>query len=481
MDKNHYSLSAYILLSIVMLLAICGSALAHMASAPWPRVAFTVQDSYDLTEEITVEAASTDADYISWRLFCDGKEVPVSFSDTGGSFTPIEVGNYVLRAAAHRGIVFTTCTKRFVVGGTLPYIRLTENNKAYTGEPFKVYIKTHNIPLDVGDDYFKWEIRKDGVSYMDLKPTNGTITISEPGIYTIYARGYDTQHINYTCKSVNLLVVDRCPDGYRAGATITSTGPNRRFMYSWAPGYISQENEDKICAVMEALDCDTIYQKISSKAVTDDVVSFLSRCQSHGYQVYYLCGDSSWATEPDAASMHSELNRVIAFNKAARAAGVQGFCGIHYDIEKLAIESTMNQLVKNYKTIYPIAKNNGILVGACIGYELDSAYGYTSQVEDLIANGCDSIAIMNYRKLNSEPRHLSYELELCRQYKKEIVNITEMQPVGSHNLTSDNTYHDDGIEAVEKMWGELESVFDYPVGFAYHYLDPIAELLGLDS
>lgn len=49
---------------------------------------------------------------------------------------------------------------------------------------------------------------------------------------------------------------------------------------------------------------------------------------------------------------------------------------------------------------------------------------------------------------------------------------------GLHNLTEDNTYHNDGINAVENMWNNLDGYFQYEqLGYAYHYLDVIIELL----
>lgn len=50
------------------------------------------------------------------------------------------------------------------------------------------------------------------------------------------------------------------------------------------------------------------------------------------------------------------------------------------------------------------------------------------------------------------------------------------------NLRSCNhrseTYYNDGIDAVENMWNTLDGYFQYDqLGYAYHYLDVIIELL----
>lgn len=258
-------------------------------------------------------------------------------------------------------------------------------------------------------------------------------------------------------------------------ADVTSSSFNRRSIYSWSGKYISAENEETVHWVMTQLDCDTIYQAIPSTESDTEVLDFLDRRAADGHLVYYLCGQSEWGTEPDAKSMLKELKRVIQWNETAEEAGHAKFYGIQYDIERLNNEAAMNQVVANYKTVYAIAREHNIQVEACISYYLDTRYGFDAQLEDLIANGCDSIALMNYEA--HEEQNIENEVALCKKYGKGVVNITEMQPIGSHNLTSSQTYNDDGIPAVEAMWRRLQSYFDYELGFSYHYFDPILNLL----
>ena len=88
---------------------------------------------------------------------------------------------------------------------------------------------------------------------------------------------------------------------------------------------------------------------------------------------------------------------------------------------------------------------------------------------------------MNYYKKNKEAAHISYELELCKKYNKPIINATETIPAGQHGLTENNTYYNDGIDAIETMWNSLDGFFQYDkLGYAFHYLDIIIELLELE-
>ena len=90
------------------------------------------------------------------------------------------------------------------------------------------------------------------------------------------------------------------------------------------------------------------------------------------------------------------------------------------------------------------------------------------------------MAVMNYYKKGKEAAHIENELALCKKYNKRIINITETIPAGQHGLTENNTYYNDGIDAIEEMWNTLDGFFQYDkLGYSFHYLDIIIEMLGL--
>ena len=183
--------------------------------------------------------------------------------------------------------------------------------------------------------------------------------------------------------------------------------------------------------------------------------------------------------------MLKEVERAVEYNKAA---GEYKFVGIQFDVEPYCLldfeenaDEYMAIYVENSKLAYKAAHEAGLLVEICIPYYWDSAYEYYDELEDLIANACDRVVVMNYYKKNKEAAHISYELELCKKYNKPIINATETIPAGQHGLTENNTYYNDGIDAIETMWNSLDGFFQYDkLGYAFHYLDIIIELLELE-
>lgn len=557
-----------ILTALFIVLTMSVPALAHVVTANWPRITFSVDSKYELGSIVTVEADTQNATSVSWRLLCNGQGVPIHMSENGGSFVIDKAGNYILRGAARNGNILTTHTARFNVrqsgsSGSTSEFSIKVGNTIYSesgkiqvsataynissanwmlikngtpvepapelgvfggsfrpsgagkyqliatahaadGEiftetasfvvksdptitlnmPIKASVNTPvEIRLDssgIQPDSIKVILRKDDSETVlsGFSDTGGTAIFPDIGLYEIEVTGYDAAHQVLASDTNQILIMETVEEEPLAGASLSRI--NQRSIYEWREEYIMPQYESIVHIVMEALECDTIYQSISDQE-TDVILDFLSRRQEDGHRVYYLCGNSSWATEEDAASMMAELNKVIAWNEVAEKAGTAKFYGIQYDIESLNKEEKMDQVVENYKAVYQVAKQHDIKVMACIAYYLDTEYGFISQLEDLIANGCDSVAIMNYYKQNSEADNIETEVALCKKYEKELVNITEMQPIGSHGLTEDNTYHDDGINAVEKMWKKLDATFDYDIGFSYHYMKPVEDLLGLES
>lgn len=56
------------------------------------------------------------------------------------------------------------------------------------------------------------------------------------------------------------------------------------------------------------------------------------------------------------------------------------------------------------------------------------------------------------------------------------------EAAGTHELEPKNTYYEDGIEAVQKSWRHLRGeIPNKNLGFSWHYLKPILELLDSDT
>ena len=325
--------------------------------------------------------------------------------------------------------------------------------------------------------HIEWYINGEYDAELDKKinPT-GSLQFTKTGIYRITVIGYSEDWSENVMDSKAVRVYN---DLSQANGNAKE---HDRAMYSWGHHYIYEENEAILQDVMERTECNILYQEVASNASADDVAAFLQRRGEHNQTVYYLCGNATWSIEEGATSMLREVDRAIAYNNAA---GEHKFVGIQFDVEPYCLEDFdanadeyMAQYVENSKLAYAKAHEAGLLVEICIPYWWDSAYGYDEQLEDLIANACDSVAVMNYYKKQKEAEHIENEVELCKKYNKKITNITETIPPGLHGLTEDNTYYNDGIDAIEEMWNILDGYFQYDkLGYSFHYLDEVIKLL----
>lgn len=252
-------------------------------------------------------------------------------------------------------------------------------------------------------------------------------------------------------------------------------------IFSWEGEYINAENEDTVSAVMSALGCKAIYQEIPDDADKDTVLDFLNRRNKEGQLVYYLAGKSEWGIEKDAASMLAAVEAAREWNALAGTGA--GFEGIVFDVEPYLLaewkedkSGVMRRYVTNCIKAYDLAQRNGLKVILCIPNFYDST-GLETELERLIQYGCDAAAVMNYNKTD-EWGQILLEAKFAQEYEKGIINITELQRPGVHSLEENNTYYNDGLQAVRQSWDEISEKFSYEkLGFSWHYLKPAIELL----
>lgn len=252
-------------------------------------------------------------------------------------------------------------------------------------------------------------------------------------------------------------------------------------IFSWEDDYIRPEREADVEKVMERLGCRAVYQQISADTEESLVLDYLKRRKDKEQLVYYLAGAPEWGVEEDAASMLEVVETAAAWNRKIGADG--GFTGIVLDVEPYLLEEwddnkdgCMEQYVANCILTYGKAKEENLAVIVCIPNFYDRT-GLDGQLENLIRDGCDGIAVMNYNK-RDEAGQISAELELAREYGKGILHITEMQQPGYHNLTENNTYYEDGFEAVLGSWDKLKEQYSYKrLGFSWHYMRPCLQIM----
>ena len=252
-------------------------------------------------------------------------------------------------------------------------------------------------------------------------------------------------------------------------------------IFSWNKEYVYLEYADQVAEVMDALNCDTIYQEISEKLSEEEVLAYLKRQARMGNKIWYLAGDRHWALEENADTMKAIVEEVIVWNE--KAGEDCGFEGIVWDVEPYLLEewdenpdACMTQYVNNCKVTYEMAKAANLEVLICIPYHYDN-HGMEAGLEELIAEACDGVAVMNYNK-EDEAGQIATELALAKKYDKELIHITELQQPGMHGLEEMNTYYHDGIDAVKESWEQLEEVCEYEkLGFSWHYLRTAIELM----
>jgi len=268
-------------------------------------------------------------------------------------------------------------------------------------------------------------------------------------------------------------------------------------LFIWHDRYMLPEEEERLQKVMKYLECEAIYQCIPHEAKDKQVLAWLQRRADAKQDVYYLTGAPEWVLEKDAKSMHDEMDRVIKWNKAvakstqAEGAGgaqndmtqIRQFKGIVYDIEPQQLElwnadpgKYMRSLAEHCCTLYKRAQENNLKMIVCIPNYYDNP-GLYEHLEQIVSKGCDAIAVMNYNK-KDEVGNIEGEFQLAEKYDKAIINITEMQEPGEHELTSINTYYYDGFPAVRKSWDNIRGQIRYEkLGFSWHYIEPVLELM----
>lgn len=260
---------------------------------------------------------------------------------------------------------------------------------------------------------------------------------------------------------------------------------SRTSIFSWEQEYMETEYEPQLELAMTSLGIETVYQEVSDGTDPKIVLSYLERRADKGQKVFYLAGASEWGLEEDAASMLAEVEKVKKWNRDAIKG--RGFAGIVWDVEpyllrewRKAPEASMEQFVQNCEAAYRAAKENRLAVILCIPnfYDLPE---YNQGLERLVRDGCDGIAVMNYLK-QDEAGQIAGEVELAEKYGKVVINITELQKPGYHELTEENTYYYDGLEAVTESWEHIRENFSYSgLGFSWHYLKPVLKLMGEET
>ena len=254
----------------------------------------------------------------------------------------------------------------------------------------------------------------------------------------------------------------------------------RKVLFSWKSTAITEEKE-RLFLCMETLGADILYQGFSDKIDLQEVQSFLLEANERGIEVYFLTGEAEWAKPKMEEKIYQKMDKIQEYN--ALVPSKAAIRGIVCDIEPYTLskweknsQELMNSYVSVMKEAYQSAKSRGLSMVAVIPYFYDTE-GFENGLTELITNGCDQVAVMNYYR-DKEIEHIKMEAQIAAEAKKQLITIYEFNPSGKHGLTDKNTYHDLGIsEALNNFSNLYKEYKKQQVIMGFHDYESIKEVL----
>lgn len=255
--------------------------------------------------------------------------------------------------------------------------------------------------------------------------------------------------------------------------------PAEKGLFSWEKSTIV--DCDVFFEDTKKLGITEVYQEISKDFEMEEVEQFLKAAKKSETSVYMLIGEAEWALEEDAEHLIAEIKRVASMNQSVSKS--TRLKGVMVDVEPYLLEDweensdkVMKSYVTGMKKAYEYARECEIEMILCIPYFYDTK-GHEEELENLIADACDGIAVMNYYR-DSEIEHIQTEAELASYYGRSITTIYEMKEAGSHGLTEQNTYYQLGIEAALANYKELQAAYEeWHINMAYHDYEAVKEVM----
>lgn len=256
------------------------------------------------------------------------------------------------------------------------------------------------------------------------------------------------------------------------------TGP-RSGMFEWNEERIYQT--DRIGELLRVLPITDWYQETAVPVGQEDMEAFLTFMNEENVRVYAMAGETQWGYEEDGASLISWLEEIISYNR--KAGKGKSFRGVMLDVEPYVLkkwkedpEVHMETYVKGMKEAYGYAKENNLDVIVCIPRHYDDQ-GLTGQLEELIAEACDEVAVMNY-DCGFEAEKIETEALLAQKYGKSLHCILEFQEVGKHGLVEQKTYRNKGVEAAWEAWDLVDQAYpEMQITRDYHWSSPIFQMI----
>lgn len=250
-------------------------------------------------------------------------------------------------------------------------------------------------------------------------------------------------------------------------------------LFCWQTEVVNRPLEEGIFDIMEEAGLTVLYQNISEDVEPDSLKAFLEEAYRRDIGVCLLTGAPQWGLDEGGEIMREEIARAVSYNSSLpREARLQG---VLMDVEPYLTpewedspKEVMDSYVRAMEQARRAAQDAGLQLIACIPYFYDSL-GHEEALGQLIREGCDAVAVMNYQK-NDEAGQIRTELALAEG--KPFTVIYEMQPPGSHDLTEANTYYQEGLKGVAKSVDALrEACGADGLSYAIHDYKILKELM----
>lgn len=267
-------------------------------------------------------------------------------------------------------------------------------------------------------------------------------------------------------------------------------------LFSWSAETVNK-TDGELFKLMKQKGINVLYQNISSKNSRQEQMSvFVESAMEEGITVYYLTGDASWGLDPDGERLCEAVEEAAAYNRRIERKflerrkkdgktweTVPQLAGIVFDVEPYTLKEwdkdpskVMRSFVSGMTEAYTLAQEYGLEIIVCIPWYYDKK-GQQDGLEELIKNGCDSIAVMNYYR-GAEVKNITTEAELASKYGKGLITIYELQKADGSSVKEINTYYNSGLAALERNYQSvLEAYPDQTISIAYHDHKALKEVL----
>jgi len=235
-------------------------------------------------------------------------------------------------------------------------------------------------------------------------------------------------------------------------------------LFSWHDEVFDEEEREVLFQLMTEQGLTELYQDIPATMSTARIKELADACEALGIRLYLLVGNSEWALDKKATKLRAEIQR----------AALIGCSGIMVDIEPGSLDewkndrdSVMESMTQGFLQAKAAAEKEGLEMIVCLSWYYDD-YGYESELKQIVEEGCDTLAIMNYNR-EDEAGQIETEAKLCRKYGKALINIYELQEIGKYDLEEIHTYREEGLPALWQSWEELHSIYsDQDISAALH-------------